>query len=63
MIKKVVIVNIPTEETPDDQYLDVEFTDGTFVKLNEEELKNAAIIARQNALVDDKRQRRGCLGD
>ena len=40
MIKKAVIVNTPTSETPDEQYLNVEFTDGTFVNLNEEELKN-----------------------
>ena len=44
MIKKVVIVNTPTSEAPDVQYLNVEFTDGTFVNLNEEELKQASLI-------------------
>ena len=40
MIKKAVIVNTPTAETPDAQYLNVEFTDGTFVNLNEEQLNS-----------------------
>ena len=46
MIKKAIIVNTPTSETPDAQYLCVEFTDGSFVNLNEEELKNAAELAK-----------------
>ena len=41
MIKKAVIVNAPTVETPNQQYLSIEFTDGSFVSLDEEELKNA----------------------
>ncbi len=44
MIKKTVIVNIPSSEIPDQQYLNIEFTDGTFVNLNEEELKQASLI-------------------
>ena len=44
-------------------YVYIQFCDGSYVSLNEEELRNAAIIARQNALVDDKRQRKGCLND
>jgi len=43
MIKKAVIVNTPTSETPDEQYLNVEFTDGTFVNIGEEELRLRAI--------------------
>jgi hypothetical protein len=39
MIKKTLIVNTPTNEKQL-QYLNVEFTDGTFVNLDEEELKN-----------------------
>ena len=44
MIKKAVIVNTPTSETPDEQYLNVEFTDGSFVNLDEEELKYASLL-------------------
>tara|TARA_R110000824_G_scaffold6161_4_gene28304 strand:- start:286 stop:462 length:177 start_codon:yes stop_codon:yes gene_type:complete len=43
MIKKAVIVNMPTNKKQP-QYLNVEFTDGTFVNLNEEELKRASSI-------------------
>ena len=39
MIKKAVIVNTPSSEEPHLQYLNVEFTDGTYVNLNEEELR------------------------
>ena len=39
MIKKAVIVNTPTSETPDEQYLNVKFTDGTYVNVSEEELR------------------------
>ena len=52
MIKKAVIVNTPTSETPDAQYLNVEFTDGRSVGLNEEELKNAAELAIQGRLAE-----------
>ena len=44
MIKKAIIVNTPTSETPDAQYLCVEFTDGSFVNLNEEDLKSASLL-------------------
>ena len=50
MIKKVVIVNTPTVATPHAQYLNVEFTDGSFVNLDEEELKNAAALAEKGCL-------------
>ena len=53
MIKKVVIVNTPTSEIADKQYLNVEFTDGAYVNLNEEELKDAAALAEKGWL--------GCL--
>jgi len=42
MFKKAVIVNAPTTEDYHYQYLSIDFTDGTFVNLTEEELKNAA---------------------
>ena len=50
MIKKAVIVNTPTVKTPKEQYLNVEFTDGTFIALSEEELKNAALLAEKGCL-------------
>ena len=52
MIKKAVIVNTPTVETPHAQYLSVEFTDGSFVNLDEEELKNAAVLAEKRCLTE-----------
>ena len=52
MLKKTTIINIPTSEIPHQQYLCVEFTDGTFVNLNEEELKNAAALAEKGCLSD-----------
>ena len=58
MIKQAEIVN----ETLGDgwdlpkwtpiQYLSVEFSDGTFVNLNEEELRNAAALAEKGCLND-----------
>ena len=45
MIKKALIVNTPTVANPQAQYLSIEFTDGSFVNLDEEELKNAAVLA------------------
>ena len=49
MIEKAVIVNTPTfEQQP--QYLTVEFDDGTFVNLDEEDLKNAALLAEKGCL-------------
>ena len=50
MIKKTLIVNTPTSETPDEQYLNIEFTDGTFVNLNEEELKYASLLKASGSL-------------
>jgi hypothetical protein len=44
MIKKAVIVNTPTDKKRQ-QYLNVEFTDGTFVNLDEEELRRAWMMA------------------
>jgi len=49
MIKKSVIVNTPTNPVCQ-QYLCIEFTDGTFVNLDEEELKNAAVLAEKGCL-------------
>ena len=49
MIKFVEIVN-ENEEGNSWQYLHVAFTDGTFVNLNEEELKNAAVLAEKGGL-------------
>jgi len=45
MIKKATIVNVPSIEIPEGQYLHIQFTDGTFVALDEEELKNASVLA------------------
>ena len=50
MIKKAVIINTPTVEKPHQQYLNIEFTDGSFVSLDEEELKNAAVLAEKGCL-------------
>ena len=50
MIEKAVIVNTPTVAEPHLQYLTVEFDDGTYVNLDEEELKNAAILAEKGCL-------------
>jgi argininosuccinate synthase len=50
MIKKTVIVNTPTVKEPHLQYLTVEFDDGSFVNLDEEELKNAALLAEKGCL-------------
>ena len=52
MIKQTLIVNTPTSEEPPLQYLSVEFTDGTYVNLNEEELKNASLLAEKGCLND-----------
>ena len=51
MFKKVVIVNAPTTEDYHQQYLSIDFTDGTFVNLSEEELKNAAKLAKKGLRV------------
>jgi DUF971 family protein len=49
MIEKAVIVNMPTvEKRP--QYLTVEFDDGTYVDLDEEELKNAAKVVKSKTV-------------
>ena len=50
MIKQTLIVNTPTREEPHLQYLNVEFTDGTFVNLNEEELKYASLLKASGSL-------------
>ena len=44
MIKQTEIVNEMLGCGTHIQYLNVEFTDGTFVNLNEEELKQASLI-------------------
>ena len=52
MIKQTEIVNEMIGDGTCIQYLNVEFTDGTFVNLNEEELKNAAALAGEGLLMD-----------
>ena len=60
MIKKTTIVTTPCLEEDEqdtcygvaEHYLWIEFTDGTFVTFDEEELKNAAILAQRGALHD-----------
>jgi len=46
MIKQTTIIN--TDDM--NQYLYIEFTDGTFASLSEKELKNAAILAEKGCL-------------
>ena len=36
----------------EEQFVQVQFDDGTFVNLNEEELKNAALLAEKGCLSD-----------
>ena len=50
MIKQTKIVNEMLGDGTHIQYLSIEFTDGTFVTFDEEELKNAAILAQRGAL-------------
>ena len=55
MIKQTNIVNEPDWlhwKGKPIQYLNVEFTDGTFVNLSEEELRNAAALAEKGCLSD-----------
>ena len=59
MIKQTNIVNEPDVILVDErgmitpiQYLSIEFADGTFVNLNEEELKNAGVLAEKGCLSD-----------
>jgi len=53
MIESIEIINVPEiydeEET---QFVQVQFSDGTFASLNEEELKNAAVLAEKGCLSD-----------
>ena len=49
--QSVILVDERSMSTPI-QYLSIEFTDGTFVNLNEEELKNAAALAEKGCLSD-----------
>lgn len=58
MIKKTTIITTPCSEEDEqdtsygvtDHYISIEFTDGTFVALDERELKAAAILAQRGAL-------------
>jgi hypothetical protein len=50
MIKQTKIVNEMIGDGTRIQYLNIEFTDGTFVNLTEEELKNAAVLAEKGCL-------------
>ena len=54
MIKQTKIVNekMLFGESKPRQHLNVEFTDGTFVNLNERELKEAAALAEKGCLND-----------
>ena len=52
MIKQTEIVNEVLGCVTNIQYLNVEFTDGTFVNLNEDELKNASLLAEKGCLND-----------
>ena len=48
MIEKAEIVG--PYQGVNDHYVYIEFTDGTFVSLDEEELKNAAALAEKGCL-------------
>ncbi len=50
MIKQTEIVNEMIGDGTRIQYLNIEFTDGSFVNLTEEELKNAAVLAERGCL-------------
>ena len=55
MILSTKVVGLPDvfdEGDMEDQFVQVGFDDGTFVNLNEEELKNAAILAEKGCLSD-----------
>jgi argininosuccinate synthase len=51
MIKSVGVIETPElYDEGETQFVQVEFDDGTYVNLNEEELKNAAILAEKGCL-------------
>ena len=53
MILSSKVVALPVfEDEKENAYIQVEFSDGTFVNLNEEELKNAAALAEKGCLSD-----------
>jgi len=50
--KVVGLPDIFDEGDMEEQFVQVQFDDGTFVNLNEEELKNAAALAEKGCLSD-----------
>ena len=53
MILSSKVVALPVfEDEKENAFIQVEFSDGTFVNLNEEELKNAAALAEKGCLSD-----------
>ena len=53
MILSSKVVALPLfEDEKENAFVQVEFSDGTFVNLNEEELKNAAALAEKGCLSD-----------
>ena len=53
MILSSKVVSLPVfEDEKENAFIQVEFSDGTFVNLNEEELKNAAALAEKGCLND-----------
>ena len=53
MILSSKVVALPVfEDEKENAFIQVEFSDGTFVNLNEEELKNAAALAEKGCLND-----------
>jgi ferredoxin len=55
MIIGTKVIGLPDlfdEGDMEDQFVQVQFDDGTFVNLNEEELKNAAALAEKGCLSD-----------
>ena len=53
MIKSTKVIALPLfEDEKENTFIQVEFSDGSFVNLNEEELKNAAALAEKGCLSD-----------
>jgi ferredoxin len=50
--KVVGLPDVFDEGDMEDQFVQVQFDDGTFVNLNEEELRNAAALAEKECLSD-----------
>ena len=55
MIMSTKVVGLPDvfdEGDMEDQFVQVQFDDGIFVNLKEEELKNAAVLAEKGCSID-----------